>query len=133
MQEMETKGTSKLTTMYALWSTLDEPLKTKINHRIENNDEGSFLLKHLRLIPNQSVEMPTSLLRMFMSFYNSIENVSYFWVCGQNMNVTLEYVFFFTHLPITGRSIVTINSKDLQVFDRIFSIKKKKKNLAYSS
>lgn len=122
---MQTKGTSKLTTMYTLWSTLDGPLKIKINDRIENNDESSSLLRLLRLIPNQPVEMTTSLLRMFMSFYNSIENVSYFRVCSQNMNVTLEDVLFLTHLPITDRPIVPINSKDLQAFDQIFSIKKK--------
>jgi hypothetical protein len=115
--------------MYTLWSTLDEPLKTLINDRIENNNEGSSLLRLLRLIPNQPVEMPTSLLRMFMSFYNSIENVSYFRVCGQNTNVTLEDVLFLTHLSITGRPIVPINSKELQAFDRIFSIKKIKLSL----
>ncbi|CAL5195698.1 unnamed protein product [Lathyrus oleraceus] len=98
MQEMATKakGSSKLITLYELWSTLDEDFKALINNIIDNNGDGSSLLRLLRLIPDKRVEISTFLLQEFMTLYEHIENDFYFRVCGQQrMNVTLEDVFIF--------------------------------------
>ncbi|XP_050879115.1 protein MAIN-LIKE 2 [Lathyrus oleraceus] len=113
------KGSSKLPTLCDLWSKLDEDFKALINNRIDNNGDGSSLL---RLIPNRRVEISTYLLQEFMTLYEHRENDFYFQVCGQQrMNVTLEDVLFLTHLPIIGRPIVPIDNRDRDAFNRLFS------------
>lgn len=124
MQEMATKakGSSKLPTLCDLWSKLDEDFKALINNRIDNNGDGSSLLRLLRLIPNRRVEISTYLLQEFMTLYEHRENDFYFQVCGQQcMNVTLEDVLLLTHLPIIGRPIVPIDNRDRDAFNRFFS------------
>lgn len=120
MQEMATKakGSSKLITLHKFWSTLDDPFRALINNRVDNNGDGISLLRLLRLIPNQQVEISTFLLEEFMTLYEQIENDFCFHVCGQNMNVTLEDVLFLTHLPIIGRPIVPTNNRDPDAFNR---------------
>jgi hypothetical protein len=122
LQEMSTKGSSKLNTLCKLWKDLDEPFKTIINNRIENRGQGYTLLRVLKLVQDNSSEFSTSLFELFMSYYGLQENYYCFHVCGINMNVSLEDVLFLTNLPITGRAIIPESNKDPMAFNRVFSL-----------
>lgn len=64
-----TKGCSKLKTFSKLLSSLDNRFKAIIADRTDSNGEGSSLLRLLKLVPNDPADLPTPLLKEFMSHY----------------------------------------------------------------
>ena len=113
------KGTGSVSTLGKFYDDLDGTFKDHINGIINKNVYCSCLLRLLRL--PKDVDALTPLLSVLMGYYD--QDKHFFYINGNQLNVTLEDVLYVTGLPIKGLPVISATSRDPEAFKRVFGDK----------